>query len=296
MSRSLDRFGAILIVCLCVIWGFNQVFAKLALADIGPIAQTGVRSGIGALCVIFYAAAFRRRVFAIDGTEAAGVLVGVLFTAEFVTLYESLRWITVARATVFIYAAPFFVALGSVLFLPDERLRPIQWAGLAVAFAGVGVGLAGRSPGAGSLFGDLLALIAAVFWAATTVLIKATPLRHSDPLKVLLYQIGVATLITLPAAWLIGEPMSAHPSGMTIAALLWQGAAVVGVSYTLWFWMLRRYAVAELSAFTFLTPLVGVAGGALVFGDRLTPVVALALALVLAGLALVNWPRKSLAV
>ena len=293
MSRPLDRFGAILIVCLCVVWGFNQVVAKLAIAEVGPIAQTGIRSAIGVLCLVAYAVAARRRVFVADGTGAAGVLVGVLFTVEFIALYEALRWTTVARATVFIYSAPFFVALGAALFLKEERLARRQWLGLALAFFGVAVGLAGRAPGAGSLFGDALALIAAVFWAATTILIKATPLRHIDPVKTLLYQIAVATLISPLAAWAIGESAPTHLSSLTIAALIWQGVAVVGVSYTLWFWTLTRYAAAQLSAFTFITPLVGVMGGALVFGDRVTPAFALALALVLAGLALVNWPRRA---
>jgi len=45
------------------------------------------------------------------------VLAGALFTAEFIALYESLRFTTAARATVFIYAAPFFVAVGAAFLL-----------------------------------------------------------------------------------------------------------------------------------------------------------------------------------
>ena len=67
---------------------------------------------------------------------------------------------------------------------------------------------------------------------------------------------------------------------------------MVGVSYTLWFWALTRYAAAQLSAFTFVTPLVGVFAGWLVFGETITSGFALAIALVVAGLALVNWPRR----
>ena len=73
-----------------------------------------------------------------------------LFTAEFMALFESLRFTAAARATVFIYAAPFFVAVGAAFLLKDERLKPIQWAGLGLAFVGVACGLAGQSPG-GSL-------------------------------------------------------------------------------------------------------------------------------------------------
>ena len=293
MTRPVDAFAAALTLVLCIVWGFNQVIAKIALADVGPISQTGVRSAIGVVCVVAYALAAKRRVFSIDGSEAAGAVAGVLFTAEFIVLYESLRFTTAARATVFIYAAPFFVALGAALALKSEQLRPIQWLGLALAFLGVVLGMMGRSAGGGA-FGDALALIAAALWAATTVLIRATPLRRADPVKVLLYQIAAAALIAPVAAYALGEPAPAHLSATTAAVLVWQGVAVVAVSYVMWFWLLTNYAVAQLSAFTFITPLVGVFAGWLVFGEQVTPAFAAAIALVLAGLALVNWPRKAL--
>ncbi len=290
-TRPLDAFAAALTFALCVVWGFNQVIAKVALADVGPIAQTGIRSAIGVVCVVAYALAAKRRVFRIDGSEAAGALAGVLFTAEFIALYELLRYTTAARATVFIYAAPFFVALGAALVLRSERLRPLQWIGLALAFLGVVLGMAGRSAGGGA-FGDCLALLAAALWAATTILIRATSLRRCDPVKVLLYQIVAAALIAPAAATALGEPAPSHISAATAAVLLWQGVAVVAISYVMWFWLLTNYAAAQLSAFTFATPLVGVFAGWLVFGEQVTPGFAAAIALVLAGLALVNWPRR----
>ncbi|HEY1864850.1 MAG TPA: DMT family transporter [Roseiarcus sp.] len=289
-ARPLDAFAATLVFALCIVWGFNQVAVKLALPDVGPIAQTGIRSGVGALCVIAYALSTKRPIFEMDGTEAAGALAGVLFTVEFITLYESLRFTTAARATVFLYAAPFFVALGAAFLLKDERLRPIQWAGLAFAFLGVACGFLGPTKG-GSLAGDGLALLAAALWAATTIVIKATPLRRIDPVKVLLYQIGFAALAAPLAAYAFGEAPPAHLSATSVAALLWQGVAVAGISYALWFWTLTRYAVAQLSAFTFITPLVGVLAGWLVFGETLAWGFSLAIVLVIAGLALVNWPR-----
>ncbi len=290
-TRPLDRFAAALTLALCILWGFNQVVVKTALPEIGPIWQTGARSAIGVVCVVLYALLAKRRVFRIDGTEAAGALAGLLFTAEFIGFYESLRWTTAGRATVFSYAAPFFVAFGAMLFLKDERLRRIQWLGVALAFLGVVVGFAGRSPGGGWV-GDALALLAAALWAATTVVIKATPLRKADPVKVLLYQIAAATVIAPFAAYALGESWPAHLSAGTIAALLWQGVAVVGVSYVAWFRLLTRHPAAQLSAFTLVTPLVGVFAGWFVFGEAVTPLFAAAVALVVAGLALVNWPKR----
>jgi drug/metabolite transporter (DMT)-like permease len=290
-TKPLDPFAASATLTLCVMWGVNQVIAKAALIDVGPIAQGGARSAMGAVCVIGIIALTGRRIFRIDGTEAAGALAGLLFAVEFIALYESLRWTTAARATVFMSTAPFFVALGAIFVLKDERLRPIQWAGLALAFMGVAVGLIGRTPGGGPI-GDALALLAAALWGATTIVIKATPLRRADPLKVLLYQIGASALIAPAAMAVFGEPVPTRLSALTIGLLLWQGVVVVGLSYALWFWLLTRYPAPQLSAFTFVSPLVGVFGGWLVFGEAVTPAFTVAIALVVAGVALVNWPRR----
>ena len=72
-TQPLDAFAAALTFALCVVWGFNQVVAKAALPDVGPIAQTGIRSAIGVACVVVYALMTGRRIFWIDGAEAAGL-------------------------------------------------------------------------------------------------------------------------------------------------------------------------------------------------------------------------------
>jgi drug/metabolite transporter (DMT)-like permease len=291
-TRPLDRFAAALTLGLCILWGFNQVVVKAALPDVGSIWQTGARAGVGCLCVAAYALATKRRVFVVDGTEAVGALAGLLFTAEFVALYESIRFTTAARATVFIFAAPFFVALGALVFLRAERLRPNQWLGLALAFAGVAIGLARPAPG-GGIVGDALALLAAALWGATTLVITASPLRRIDPAKTLLYQIAVAAFASPLAAAFFGEKAPTQLSALALFAVLWQGVVVVGASYIAWFWLLKTYPAPQLSAFTFVTPLVGVFAGWITFGEPVTPAFAVAIALVVAGVALVNWPRRA---
>ncbi len=100
-------------------------------------------------------------------------------------------------------------------------------------------------------------------------------------------------MATPPLVYVFGEPAPSRFSAITVASLLWQGVAVVGLSYTLWFCALTRDAAAQLSAFTFITPLVGVFARCLVFGETITGGFALAIALVVAGLALVNWPGRA---
>src|SRR3979490_3573975 len=125
-------------VMLCGGWGFNQIAVKLALPDIPPMLQAMIRSA-GALPVLLLIARLRGvKIFVSDGTLGAGLFAGVLFGLEFVLIFRGLSLTSASRAVVFLYTAPFFVALGSYRFL-GERLAALQWGGPALTFAGVGL-------------------------------------------------------------------------------------------------------------------------------------------------------------
>src|SRR5258708_8329743 len=68
-----------------------------------------------------------------DGSLGPGLLAGVLFGIEFVLIFTGLVFTSASRAAVFLYTAPFFVALGSYQFL-RERLSALQWGGLSFGF------------------------------------------------------------------------------------------------------------------------------------------------------------------
>jgi drug/metabolite transporter (DMT)-like permease len=138
------------------------------------------------------------------------------------------------------------------------------------------------------LTGDIMMVGAALFWAATTLTIKASPLTRTSAEKVMLYQLVVSAPVMAVAALLVGERVTHLPSGLAFGALAYQTIWVVSVTFVIWFALIARYSASRLSAFTFLTPLFGVAAGHLVLGDPLTPAFAAAVALVAVGLLLVN--------
>jgi len=185
-ERSLSPRAVALMLMLCLSWGFNQIAVKLALPDIPPLVQGTIRS-IGALPVLLLIAHFRgQKIFTRDGTLRAGLLSGLLFGVEFALIYRGLLLTSASRAVVFLYTAPFFVALGSYWFL-GERLRASQWAGLALSFAGVAlaIGVPQANVDADVLWGDILIVGGAALWAATTLLVKTTALGHAPPEKTL---------------------------------------------------------------------------------------------------------------
>jgi drug/metabolite transporter (DMT)-like permease len=228
-----------------------------------------------------------------DGTFFAGLIAGVLFGLEFLLIYRGLVWTSASRAVLFLYMAPFFVALGARFFLPGERLGVWQWFGLVLSFAGVALALGVSVPAADGfvLIGDLMMIVAAALWGATTLVIKASALNRAPHEKTLLYQLVVSAPMMALAAAIFGERIHAPPSAVPLASLLYQTIWISSVTYVAWFALIVRYSASRLSAFTFLTPLFGVAAGNLVLGEPITPAFAGAVALVAAGLVLVNRHR-----
>jgi drug/metabolite transporter (DMT)-like permease len=291
-SRPLDTLGMLIMLGLTLSWGMNQVSVKLALPEIPPFTQGTLRS-VGAFVIIAIWARFRGVSFTLrDGTLGAGVLIGVLFGIEFLLIFPALLLTTASRATLFIYTAPFFVALGSTLLL-GERLRGVQWLGLLCSFAGlvVAFGVPDASGNSRQFLGDIMMVGAGAAWGATTIAIKGTVLRAAPAEKVLAYQLAVSIPMLAAGALLIGERMTAMPSGFALSWLAYQTFWVVSLTYAVWFALVQRYSASRLSAFTFLTPLFGVASGHFVLGEPISWAFGAAVALVIAGLILVNRPN-----
>ena len=291
-KTELDRLAIGLMVLFCTIWGLQQVAIKLASAGISPIWQAGLRS-IGASVIVLLWSWLRGvRLWARDGTLWPGVLAGLLFATEFALIFLGLEYTTASRGVIFLYTAPFFVALAARWLLPLEQMRRAQWAGMALAFVGILV-LFGEhlfAPADKAWIGDLMIVFAAMFWAATTLTVKASALARASAEKTLLYQLAVSALALPLLSLALGEPGVFAPTPVVWASLLFQVVIVAGASYLGWFWLIRQYPATRLSSFSFLTPVMGVLAGGVLLGEALTPAVFAALGLVGAGIWVANRP------
>jgi drug/metabolite transporter (DMT)-like permease len=297
-GRPLSPAAVALMLMLCLSWGFNQIAVKLALPDIPPMMQALIRS-VGALPVLLLIARLRgAKLFVSDGTLVPGLFAGLMFGLEFVLIFRGLLLTSASRAVVFLYTAPFFVALGSYQFL-GERLRASQWSGLALSFVGVAlaIGVPQANVDANVLLGDLMIVAGGALWAATTLLVKATPaLLGAPPEKALGYQVALSIPILAFAAWISGESITGVPGPLALSLMVYQAVWVVGLTFLIWFVLVKTYSASKLSAFTFITPLFGVVASYFIMHDTLTPIFGAAALLVIAGLYLVNRPDPAVPV
>mgnify|MGYP006369631091 FL=1 len=284
---NLDALAVgILLVC-CMFWGFQQVLVKATVAELPPVFQSAVR-GVGATLLLWLWCQWRGvRLFERDGSLWAGLLVGCLFAAEFAFIYIGLQHTSASRLTVFLYTSPFWVAALLPFFIRTERLRPLQWLGMACAFAAVVFALR-EGFGGGGATGDLMGLAAGALWGLTTVAIRAANLTRLAAEKLLFYQLAVSTVVLLLLSRSMGEPWDGRWSGFVMGSVAVQTVVGAFASYLAWMWMLGHYPATKISAFVFLTPLFALLFGMLWLGEALTLTLALSLALVAVGIVLVN--------
>ncbi|MBF0324945.1 multidrug DMT transporter permease [Magnetospirillum moscoviense] len=279
-----------LMVTLCAVWGLNQVAAKVANAGISPLLQAGLRSAGAAVLVGAWSAWRGVPLFAKDGTLAPGLLAGLMFAAEFGLIFKGLDFTTAARGVVFLYTAPFVVAIGMHVLVPAERLNRIQTGGLVAAFLGIvaAFGEALTLPADRQWIGDAMLLAAALLWGATTLVVRISPLGRAKAEKTLFYQLAVSAILLPVASVALGEQGLTDPTAMAWVSLAWQIAGVAFASYLAWFWLITRYPATRLSAFSFLTPLFGVLFGTVLLDEPFTWPLAAGLVLVGLGIRLVN--------
>ena len=287
----LDALAISLLLGCCLFWGFQQVLVKATIPDLPPVFQAAIRFA-GATVLLWLWARWRGvRLFERDGTLAAGLLAGSLFAIEFACLYAGLQYSAASRLTVFLYTSPFWVAVLLPLFVTAERLRPVQWLGLGLAFSAVvfalrdGLGAASHPD---QWLGDLLALSAGMMWGLTTVVIRGSRLTRVSPEKLLFYQVSVST-VTLPVlSLMLGERWVWQFSAFATTSLVLQTVVGAFASYLAWMWMLGRYPATKISAFVFLTPVFALLFGTLWLNEPVTLNLIASLSLVAVGIVLVN--------
>jgi len=280
------RRGAYLaLVALTLIWGFNWIALKFALARADPVILNVHRTWI-AVIVLFAILLWQRHPF--WPTSWVAVIVTGFFqtSVNFSATTLALAGGGVGRTSVLVFTMPFWTL---VLAWPvlHERVRGSQW--VAVAFALAGLTLVVEPWNwRGDLAPKLWAVLSGFGWAAGTVATKYFQRgRALDPLNFVAWQMlaGVIPITALP--FLLGTP-TPQWSATYALLLLYVGAVSTGLAFLLWITILRFLPAGTASLNMFAIPVIALVSSMLVFGERLTPAEWLGIASIGAGLAIIS--------
>jgi drug/metabolite transporter (DMT)-like permease len=289
MRRHLPALVALVTVA---VWGVNFPFLKIALAELSPFAFTFWRYLL-MLALAWAVLAWQHRrsgmAVTVNPTDYPRLaLAGILGFS----LYMVLSIVGVSETTAFsnalmIALAPLFSALLLVAWRM-EQIRGIQVLGMLVSLVGVAIFLADKARyGVGiQTLGDVLSLLAAVFYAAYTVSLK--PLLSRYPATVVTaYTLSIGAI---PVLWLSAPALLVQDWGRVDLAgwsvLLWASIFPVYAAWTAWSWATARAGVARTNVFLYLVPVVSGVVALLLLGEPFGPLKVAGAALALSGLVL----------
>ncbi|HEX4832284.1 MAG TPA: EamA family transporter [Trebonia sp.] len=293
---GLAAWAALLVVW--VVWGSTYLAIRIADQTIPPFPMAAVRYLIAGLLLYPVArAGARRRPPA--GTQpraesragargslrqwAGMAVVGTMLLAfgnGGVSYAE--RTLPSGLAALLVASVPLWMALAE-LVINRRRLRPGGWAALAIGIAGIAI--VARPHGHGGVLPILVILGASMSWGIGSVLAGRLPAPASPLLGSAMEMLaGGIVLVGLAAG--TGEAWPAHASTaslLAVAYLIGPGSLLAMTCYVI---ALRRLPTSVVSTYAYVNPVVAVALGALLLGERLTISALLGGAVVVASVAL----------
>jgi drug/metabolite transporter (DMT)-like permease len=285
MTPSSDRRALLVLILGACIIGLSPILVRLT--HTGPAAAGMWRVGL-ALPLLALLAAAERRPGRPSAPAGLLTLAGVLFAGDLACWHYSVRFTSVANATVLSNLTPVLVTAFAWLFL-KERPGRVFLGGLGLAIGGA-VAMALAKPGAGAVaalgaerhLGDALGALTAVWYGTYFLLVREARKRVSTG-AVMLWCSVVSTPILLVAAWLLHEPI------WPTVASGWAACIGLGVMHATGqgaiAWALGRLPTSLAAVVVLVQPVVSAALGWIWLGEPMSWPQALGGLTTLAGVA-----------
>ncbi len=271
---------------IVLVWGSSWPVIKTALKYIDPLNLVLQRFLFSALILLPVIALIWRKIPR-DRKDLFGlILLGVLTALFELSINVGMLQETSGIGAVVAYTQPFFVFFMAAFFL-KEKINATKIAGLVTGFAGVVIlSFKETSSVLRPSLSVLLLLAGALFWAVSAIYYKRF-LNHVGALSANILQIFVAAIVTTFIIGAIGE-FQLPPNITYLSSVLYLGIGSYAVGASIWLYLLRKEDVTVLSSSTLFVPIVAFISGWLLLGETVEPRSLFGVALVLAGLYLVN--------
>jgi drug/metabolite transporter (DMT)-like permease len=289
-ERQLAYFAWALV---CVIWGTTYLGIRISLETMPPALMGGLRWTIAGALLLVYVWLRGEPLPARSSWGGIGLMAFLLLGLGNGGVVVAEQWVPSGLTAVFIATAPFWMAGVEACLRDGERLTRATTIGLVVGFAGIVVLVwpelsLGSADSRHFLLGVVALQIASIGWSLGSAYSRRHA-RHDNVLGTTALQMLGGGLMMIAAGTVRGEWTQLSFTVRTAAALAYLstlGAIGGFVAYT---YALRHLAVSFVSLYAYINPVIAVALGVVVLGEPFDSRVAIAAALVFAGVAIVRW-------
>jgi drug/metabolite transporter (DMT)-like permease len=273
---------------VCLIWGLNFSVTKSAFDQIPPLPFTAVRFVVSSLLLLLVLRLVEGPAMLRAGTMKLLVILGILGNTCYQLVFTlGLARTTASNSALILSTVPTVVAVFAGA-LGLERITTRMWIGIALGTLGVIAVISTRGVAfdARTLTGDLLTVLAVLFWAGYTVGLRRLPAGVSS-----LRVTTITTLTGTPGLVLAGLPGTLRVDWLHVSAEAWLAlgyASVLSlvVAYLLWNRSVKAIGGTRTAIYMCITPLVAVLGAWLLLGERPHPLQGLGAVLIITGVLL----------
>jgi len=291
MASRGSRIDWLIFVALGFFWGSSYLFIKIGVDNgLQPFTLIMFRLLIGLALLGIVVAVAREPLPREPRTYGHLFVMGVVNIAipfSLITFAE--QTVDSSLAAVINGAVPLFVIVIAALFLKGETVTVNRLAGLAIGFLGVatlvGVDIADLS--SANAVGELALLGATVSYAIGNVYAKAH-VHGLRPMIPAVFQVFFGLLVTGVLAFAFESPLAVTWVPESLFAVVWLGLLGSGLAYLAYFRILQHWGATRTSMVAYLLPVYGIALGALVLSEPVSPTTLIGTVLVIGGIALVN--------
>jgi drug/metabolite transporter (DMT)-like permease len=271
--------GWLLFAAVSVVWGVPYLFIKLAVEDLSPGFVAWSRVALAALILLPIA----WRTGALRGLPLRWLTAFALFeiTIPFPLIAFGEQRVSSSLAAILIATVPLVIAFLALRFDRGEQPSRTRFIGMLIGLGGVvalvGIDIGGR----GSELVGAAAVLFAAFGYACGPLIAKRHLTTGDPLGPVAGALGIASIMLAPLA--LGGLPSGTPSGEAVASVVVLGLICTAFGFLIFFRLIDEIGPSRASIITYVNPVVALALGVAILGERMTAGAVAGLLLILAG-------------
>jgi len=275
---------------LCLIWGSTWLAIRASLESLTPFISLGSRF---VLASIFILILMRIRGVALQKDKESirlYFLMGFLsFVIPFGLVYWAEQFVPSGLASVLFGIYPFFVALFSFFRLPDESIGKLKIIGMSLGFLGIVVIFSDSFSAdiSNLLLGMLAVALSGIIQAWIAVTLKKSG-NHLNPLSMNFIPMLIAGFSGLAVGLLFEDISKVRIDDTAIISVLYLAFFGSVVTFTSFYWLMKKINVVLLSLIAFITPIVALILGWIIYKETLTTQHIVGSLLVLVGLLFAN--------